>query len=435
MKDKELSAEYFLDKHHLNVSAYDFFENCEKFITEMENGLDGGSSLEMVPTFIEEESEIPVGVPVLVLDAGGTNFRAAIVTFSEDYQPEITRFRKMGMPGIERELTKEEFFSCIVDFIEELAPEAEKIGFCFSYAMDKTPDKDGRLIKFSKEVKAPEVEGELIGKGILETLRRRGINNITRIIMLNDTVATLLAGKAAGGVDAYDDYIGLIIGTGLNASYNESNRNIRKLPLLPSGGAQIINIESGSYSMAPFGSIDVELRNATANPESYHFEKMISGAYQGPLCLKVMKTAARGGLLSESFGNALTAVSAGKYGFTTSNLSSLLETACFQGDLGEAADIEDTEIALKLCRAVTDRAAFLSAVKLAGIITKTNRGRSADKPVCICADGSTFWKLTGFKDKIEDYLREYLEAKGQYFKFIEINNAPIIGAAVAGLTN
>jgi len=433
MKDKENSVINFLDNHHFCVRELDFFENCEKFITEMNSGLDDGSSLEMVPTFIEETRDIPIGVPVLVLDAGGTNFRAAIVTFTEEYRPEITRFKKMGMPGIDRELTKKEFYNSIVDFIEDLAGEAERIGFCFSYAMDKTPEKDGRLIMFSKEVKAPEVVGSLIGRSILETLKSRGIDNIKKIIMLNDTVATLLAGKASGGVNEYDDYIGLIIGTGLNASYNESNRNIKKISGLPVEGSQIINMESGSFDSAPYTDIDEEFRSDTVSPSSYHFEKMISGAYLGPLCLKVMMSAAAEGIFSGQFCAAITSMGS-MNGFTTTDLSSCL-AGKLPDALTEASIDDDSDKAFEICHAVMDRAAFFAAVKLAGIIVKINRGRSAEKPVCICADGSTFWKLTGFKEKIEAYLSEYLEIKGQYFRFIGIENAPVIGAAVAGLTN
>ena len=55
------------------------------------------------------------------------------------------------------------------------------------------PDKDGRLLQFCKEVQAPEVVGELIGKKLLETL---GMEE-KQIVILNDTVATLLAGKSA----------------------------------------------------------------------------------------------------------------------------------------------------------------------------------------------------------------------------------------------
>ena len=434
MKDIVQTTKSFLEKYKLDVRAVDFDAGCEHFISEMSDGLAGGSSLAMVPTFIEETGTIPVGKPVLVLDAGGTNFRAAIVKFNSSGEAEIEKFRKMRMPGVDKEISAAGFYTCLVDFIEDLVPEVDRIGFCFSYAMKKTVDKDGLLIKFSKEVKVPELKGTLIGKGVLDALRLRGHNNIRRIIMLNDTVATQLAGKASGGAEQYDDFIGLIIGTGLNASYNEANDNIKKLGDLPAGGSQIINMESGSYDGAPYGEIDEHFRATTVDPAAYHFEKMISGAYQGPFCFAVMREAASEGLFSAGLSEALSAASGTEAPFTTEDLSRVLSGEDFPA-VFSPADASDIETARKLCAAVMERAAFLSAVKISAMIMKIGRGRNPERPVCVCADGSTFWKLTGFKEKIEGYLREYLVPRGYYFEFVGIDNAPVIGAAVAGLTN
>ena len=49
------------------------------------------------------------------------------------------------------------------------------IGFCFSYAAEMTPDKDGKLLYFTKEIKARGVVGELIGANLRKrTGRGRG---------------------------------------------------------------------------------------------------------------------------------------------------------------------------------------------------------------------------------------------------------------------
>lgn len=50
------------------------------FLDEMANGLEGSnSSLKMLPTFIEFKNKIPINEPIIVIDAGGTNLRSAIV--------------------------------------------------------------------------------------------------------------------------------------------------------------------------------------------------------------------------------------------------------------------------------------------------------------------------------------------------------------------
>ena len=61
----------------------------QHFIDDMNKGLNGvDSSLQMIPTFIESNNEIPVNRKVIVLDAGGTNFRVALIHFDDDKKVE-----------------------------------------------------------------------------------------------------------------------------------------------------------------------------------------------------------------------------------------------------------------------------------------------------------------------------------------------------------
>ncbi len=435
MKANEFDVTQFLDRYHISLNNYNFNKILEEYIDEMQKGLDGESSIPMLPTYIEEKGEIPAGKPVLVLDAGGTNFRAAIVEFSESNKAVISNYRKRKMPGLEKELGREEFFDAIADFAADLAADVDRIGFCFSYPMIKTYDKDGRLMKFSKEIKAPEVEGELIGAGVLAALRKRNIKNIKKIVLLNDTIATLLAGKTAGDSGVYGAYIGLILGTGVNASYNESNSCIGKVDNLPGNGYQLINMEAGSCAVFPSGNIDEKFRSETANPEAYKFEKMVSGGYLGALWITVLKSAAENSAFSEQFGDALNENYKDGQGYDASVLSKFLAEGVLPEPLAVPATKPDTEIVRKLSEAVVSRAAYLAAIMLAGIIRKSAAACRSDKPVCICADGSTFWKLHGLKEQIEENLQKFSEQSGLKYKITGIDDAPIIGAAVAGLTN
>ena len=435
MKAEEFSIDSFLDRNHISVSSYNFQDDLDSYIREMRSGLGNSSSLPMLPTYIEETGSLPTGKPVLVLDAGGTNFRAAIVTFREDGEAEISRFRKRGMPGFEREHSREEFFDAIAEFAAELAADVDRIGFCFSYPMVKTSDKDGRLIQFSKEIKAREVEGELIGAGVMEALSRRGISNIKKIIILNDTIATLLAGKAAGG--DYDEYIGFIFGTGVNASYNEKNSSITKVPGLPAGGSQLINMEAGSCAALASGRADQIFRDSTARSDAYVFEKMVSGGYLGALWFSVLGTAAEEGAFSNGFCESLDAAmnSGESVSYDSAVLSSLLKDGLLPPALDGRADDSDMERIMVLSRALVSRAAYLASVMVTGILLKTESGKNPERPVCICADGTTFWKLHGLKEQVDRFLEEFTSGLGVYYRIIQIDNAPVIGAAVAGLTN
>ena len=436
MKEKQHEVELFLDKNDISLNSYNVDEDIKSFISEMQLGLDSGSSIPMLPTYVEDEKAVPHGEKVLVLDAGGTNLRTAIVSFSESREAVISKFKKRGMPGVEKEISREDFFDTIAEFIMDLATDVEKIGFCFSYPMVKTAEKDGRLIKFSKEIKAPEVEGQLIGGGLLEALEKRGINNIKKIVLLNDTVATLLAGKAAETEDEFDGYVGLILGTGLNASYHEANTNIGKAENLEPGGSQLINMETGSCSILKSGESDRKFREKTVNPDSYKLEKMVSGGYLGALWVTLLKSAADDGLFSSDFSESVGKVCASGSEFSVNglDLSIFLSTGKLPDLLGTVSG-KDLEAALQISSALVKRAAYLVSVMLCAILKKSRGNRISGHPVCICADGTTFWKLHGLKELVEENLDAWLKDGDLEYKIIKIENAPVIGAAVAGLTN
>ena len=173
--------------------------------------------------------------------------------------------------------------------------------------------------------------GQLVGENILEALgeaeggrRGSGIASPSggrrRIVLLNDTVATMMAGKAVSAGRSYSGYMGFILGTGSNTCYTEANRNITKKPELDPSGTQIINTESGNYARPPRGRIDEEFAAATRKPREGILEKMYSGAYLGPLTLMVLRRAATDGLLGSAVGEGLGAIRE----LTTEDLHELL---------------------------------------------------------------------------------------------------------------
>jgi hexokinase len=138
---------------------------CEEFISEMEKGNNGEeSSLRMIPTYIEADNAFEKNKTVLTIDAGCTNFRAALMSFDKEGRLKIGDTLIKRMPGLDDEISKDVFFQTILNYIKPLAEKAQGIGFCFSYHTEIFPDKDGRLIQFCKEIKAHEVVGQFIGK-------------------------------------------------------------------------------------------------------------------------------------------------------------------------------------------------------------------------------------------------------------------------------
>lgn len=433
MKDKIQS---FLRKHGMFHADFDIEKTCDVFLDEMNKGLTGADgSLAMLPTYIETERELPRNKPVIVMDAGGTNFRVATVCFKDQGDPEIADFRVFPMPGIKKEVSREHFFGTMAGYVADIIDKSDCVGFCFSYPIEMSPNKDGRVLYFSKEIKAPEVVDQMIGEGLNAAIVESTSSDAKQMVLLNDTVATLLAGRGTSDGRNYDSYIGFILGTGTNTAYVEHNSNITKAKDLDSAKSMIVNVESGGFGKAPRGDIDEQFNAASANPGINTFEKMISGAYLGPLCFAVICQAAKEGLFAEAVGKKLL----GLKDVTTKDVSEFLSRPeSTDNVLGKALAGAGEDISAVYCLvdALIERAAKLTATNLSSAAIKSGKGHDPCRPVCIVAEGTTFYHLKSLRQKVEYYLKQYLvDQKGIYYEIVSVDNATLIGAAIAGLTN
>jgi hexokinase len=361
----------------------------------------------------------------------------AVIHFDENKRLVTEDFKNYPMPGSKGEISKEEFFETMADYIQPVLHRSSKISFCFSYPAEIMPDKDGKLIKFSKEVKVRDVKGALLGKNLIKVFEKRGFTSGKSIIVLNDTVATLLAGKAASPERVFDGYIGFILGTGTNICYAEKCENITKAPeLAVKDGSILINMESGGYSKVPRGQIDMEFDNDTVNPGDHVFEKTISGAYQGGLMLAVIRKAVHEGLFSAGAAERLNNIKE----LASKEIDDFLYYPYGDNVLGKCflkSDGNDDRVTLfLLIDNIFERIAKFVTFSLTAVIEKTGRGTDPLKPVCITADGSTFYKSKLFRGKLDYYIKTYTnEKKGIYCEFVKVDNGTLIGTAIAGLLN
>ncbi|MHB9071431.1 MAG: hexokinase family protein [Sedimentisphaerales bacterium] len=424
----------FLDKYQMDYLNVDIEANIKAFLDEMQKGLDGQkSSLEMIPTYIEVGSDVPSNKPVIVIDAGGTNFRVASVRFDEQ-KPVVENLKKYQMPGTMQEVGKDEFFRMMAEYVREIAGVSENIGFCFSYPSEILPNKDGRLIRFTKEVKAKDVVGQLIGENLNRAIAEMKTGGDKHIVILNDTAATLLAG--VGHNDRiFGGYLGFILGTGTNCCYVEKNGNIKKKKELDLQRSQIINAESANFSRCQRGEFDKEFDKTTANPGEHIFEKMISGAYLGAICFLTIQKACNDGLFSSGTAEVVSQMR----GLETKQLNDFMFYPYGENPLAIACKTGDSDDVVKLyylAGRMIERAAKLAAINLSAMAIKSGCDTRPDKPLCIVAEGTTFYQMKGLKSKVEFYLKQYLENEiGIYWEIISVDNAALIGAAIAGLTN
>jgi hexokinase len=422
----------WLEEQMVAAQAYDANVLLDSFLAEMEKGLNGeASSLSMIPAYVGIDGQVPVNKPVAVIDAGGTNLRICIARFDAQGAIKLSHFSKQPMPGRSHEISADEFYAVLTRALEPVRDEFECIGFCFSYPASITPDYDGRLLHWTKEIKIPELVGQHIGEGLVDALKSRGIFG-KKVVVLNDTVAALLAGQAQGQTFNASSYIGFILGTGTNTAYVESNENIGKLDGYLAVGSQVVNIESGGFSAFKRGKPDLELDERSENPGRHVFEKSISGVYMGELTLELLQSLASLGVFSDAGGAALLVMKE----LSTIHIDNL--TADNGRDVGvlgcEVFTEVDRAIMKQVFSAVVERAALFTAVNILAAVVKSGAGQDPDRPVCINIDGSTYYKTDRLADRVQGHLAKMLAERGLHIRCIHVDDAPVVGAAIAGLT-
>jgi hexokinase len=418
-------------------------------LNHMERGLRGErSSLPMIPSYISPVSHVPAGKTVLALDAGGTNLRASLVRFDEQGKAVAQETQKVPMPGTQGRLSADQFFDQIAlvtaPLLEKAGSAVGGIGFTFSYPMTITEDADGIPMTFSKELDIPEVTGKPVGRGLREALARRGLKFSGPIVMLNDTVATLLSGvveiPADGEEEKGDDkygvpggpVIGLILGTGFNTAYPE--KSIPKIGF-ESPVPQIVVCETGTFGIACQGILDREYDATTKNPGAYTLEKATSGAYLGPLTLHILKQAVKDGVLSFKRSAELLDMQT----LQTRDLNYFRHhPLAAEGPLGGIIGLDEADALaaiLYIAQIITERGAMLSAAVVAAGVERVRTGYEGYSPVRVAVEGTTYMIYKGMRTALESWLHFMLSSgKPRSYVVAPVEQASLFGAAVAALS-
>jgi len=417
----------FLCRHGMSPDQVDVAAVCQRFYDDMTSGLAGQpASMLMLPTYLTHEGELPKNLPVAVIDAGGTNARVARVVMTAS-GPVVEAHTVFPMPGSLHEISRQEFFDTFADALLPIIEPCAAIGFCFSFPAEITPQRDGKVLYFDKEVRVSDSEGMLLIEGLTAALAQRGITGLTGVV-LNDTAAALLGGLSQISSAEYDGILGLIWGTGINLCYAEPAASIAALGG-EGHGTMLINTESGAFTGLTSGDYDRELDAASKDPGRHPYEKMVSGAYLGEVIRRTIVGAAREGLLSESFLtlNTLTTPQANNFLLGKWEDNPLVSLCRTDDDWTGLRDIIDA-----LCL----RAAKLVGANLAAAILRSDAGKDTDHPVCIVVEGSTFYKSVLLRPHLEAVLDEYVvETLGRHYAFLKPENANLLGTAAAALLN
>ncbi len=329
----------------------------------------------------------------LVVDAGGTNVRAAWVRLGERDEvlagPATATLPVRGddAPGLDAD----GFWLLQAELAAKLrAPAGLPLGYCFSYPSTVHGDRDATLLAWTKGVDIPGVVGERVGASLAGALARLGLEP-ARTVVLNDTVAALLGGP---GQDP-ERTIGLIAGTGTNMAAYFRPEVAPKLGAF-GPGPMAVNLESGNFHPPHLTPIDDEF-DATHDPGRQRFEKAVSG-YALPYLLAQ--------LLPDG------------PGFDPAQGSEPVVRLRTSGSGPKQA----------AAAALLDRSADLIAAGLVGVA----RVLGGKEPVTVLAEGGLFWKAPGYADRVEATMAA-LAPGGPRFTLARRPEVNLFGSAAAAL--
>lgn len=424
MRDVIAETNDFLCEIFMHPDFTDIQAVTELFVSEMEKGLRGEeSSIPMIPTYISLHGTAPEKVPVIAVDAGGTNLRVALVVF-ENGKPTVSRLQVYPIPGSKHEITADEFFGDIAEKILPLTDISDRIGFCFSYTAEIFPDHDGKILRLSKGVCVSDSEGLVLGQELKKKLFNLGATKNFSFTLLNDTVASLMGGAAEFSMTDFDGICGLVLGTGFNTCYAEKGENITKLR---NAKDMIINCESSNFSKEYRGIADEMTDDATENQGVALFEKMIAGAYNGWVITNTAILAAQRKLLSVGFAEIEPRFSSPEVDDFMRGADNRISKMCIGTDAEVLREIIDKSF---------ERAAKLVCANIAALCLHCDGGKSPLRPFCVVAEGSTFHKSLLFREKLDKYVKDYIEVTlSRFIVFKQVENATLTGAAMAALLN
>ena len=395
-----------LDNEQLKGIAYAFREKVEEGLSKK------NAEIQCIPTFILPKAADVKG-KALVLDLGGTNYRVAIVDFTQE-KPVIypnNGWKKdmsvMKSPGY----TREELFKELADLIVEIKREEEMpIGYCISYPAESVPGGDAKLLRWTKGVDIRKMVGQFVGKPLLDYLNEKNKIKFTGIKVLNDTIASLFAGLTD---KSYDAYIGLIVGTGTNMATFIPADKIKKLdPAYSVEGLIPVNLESGNFHPPFLTAVDDTVDAMSDSMGKQRFEKAVSGMYLGD----ILKAAFPLDEFEEKFdARKLTAIM-------------------------NYPDIHK-DIYVQVARWIYSRSAQLVAASLAGLIALLKSYNKDIHRICLIAEGSLFWSESRkdksynilVMEKLQELLRE-LQLEDVEVHINNMSNANLIGTGIAALT-
>uniref|UniRef100_A0A8C4NVK3 hexokinase n=1 Tax=Dicentrarchus labrax TaxID=13489 RepID=A0A8C4NVK3_DICLA len=414
-----------------------------RFRREMENGLgrdtNPTATVKMLPTFVRSIPDGSEKGDFIALDLGGSNFRILRVKVTQDKkQPVQMESQVYDTPDDIIHGSGSRLFDhvadCLSDFMEKQKIKDKKlpVGFTFSFPCAQSKLDEAVLLTWTKKFKASGVEGMDVVKLLNKAIKKRGDYEADIMAVVNDTVGTMMT----CGFDDQRCEVGIIIGTGTNASYMEELRHIDLVE--GDEGRMCINTEWGAFG--DNGSLedirtefDREIDRGSINPGKQLFEKMASGMYMGELVRLILVKMAKEGLLFEG---RITPELLTKGKIETKHVSAIEKTKeglkkCMEilTRLGVEPSDEDCLAVQHVCTIVSFRSANLIASTLGGILARLKENKGVARlRTTVGIDGSLYKMHPQYARRLHKTVRRLIPDSDVRFLLSESGSAK--GAAM-----
>ncbi|KAK6023895.1 Hexokinase, partial [Ostertagia ostertagi] len=332
----------------------------------------------------------------VAMDLGGTNLRVMIM----EIEP-VKKCERNSSTHLFDYIAK-----ALADFLieKDLADENLPVGFTFSYPCDQTGLRSATLLRWTKGVTATGV----VGKDVRI--------KVEVVALINDTVGTMVAAayEANGECD-----IGVIIGTGTNASYMENSKKIihgLSNASEPYNHKQmIIDTEWGGFgdngeAEYIFTQYDKIVDERSDHPGVNSLDKLVAGMCMGEIVRLVLAKLCTHKVLFNGNGSKLLYTIGS---FPTKYISEILNDDCgsysntrqIMDELGiDDYTFSDMLLFREVCLVVSRRSANLSAAAITCVLNRVRRPK-----MVVAIDGSTYKYHPFFDHWVVDKIKELID--------------------------
>jgi len=398
-----------------------------------------------IKSYITYVSQLPTGREsgeYLALDLGGTNFRVILIRL--DSASTSIRMTASKHAVSEELMTGpgENLFNFMVDKLREfmidhnLFGKKHFLGFTFSFPTVQHSLASADLATWTKGYICDGVVGEDVVRLLEKSIHRYSDMNITVSAILNDTTGCLIA----CAYKRHDCAIGVIIGTGTNASYVEDINNV-ELYNGHKGGKKEVVINTEWGALGNTGSLDFIrtkydhlVDNNSKNHGKQVYEKLISGMYLGELTRYILLDATEKKHLFNGHPQAVKILRE-KEVFQTRHISEIESdnpgdfNSCWsvlaELKLDKITSNFDCVLLKYICQSVAIRASVLAAAGVAALLNKMGR-----RSVTVGMDGSLYKFHPHFQSRMTSKIRDLVD-KSINFQLVLSEDGSGRGAGLA----